>query len=199
MPMDPDPDIVRLRTAIRDLVALSTVPAAWVGREPPAIAAGLADVLVGSLYLDFAFVRLCDPRGGAAIEVTRGDAWQAFPEWLERHLAVVGQLSRKAIIPDVGGDVELYRGVVIPIGVNADGGLVAATCDRPDFPDEIDELLLSVAANQAATAFQSARLIHERKRAEEELRQARNELEMKVVERTAALRRSAAELQTILD
>src|SRR5712692_7514338 len=110
MPMDPDPDIVRLRTAIRDLVALSTVPAAWVGREPPAIAAGLADVLVGSLYLDFAFVRLCDPKGGAAVEVMRGDTWPAFPAWLERHLAVVGQLSRKEIIPDVGGGVEPCRG-----------------------------------------------------------------------------------------
>ena len=87
----------------------------------------------------------------------------------------------------------------MPIGVNAEGGLVAATCDRPDFPDEIDQLLLSVAANHAATAFQSARLIHERKRAEEELRQARNELEMKVAERTAELRRTTAELETILD
>ena len=136
-------------------MALSTIPAAWVGREPPAIAAGLADVLVGSLHLDFAFVRLCDPSGGAAVEVTRGNAWQAFPEWLQRHLAVVRRLSRKEIIPDLGG-ADPCRGIVIPIGVNAEGGLVAAACDRPDFPTEIDQLLLSVAANHAATAFQSA-------------------------------------------
>ena len=38
-------DVLRLRTALRDLVALSTVPAAWVGREPPAIGAGLAIAL----------------------------------------------------------------------------------------------------------------------------------------------------------
>src|SRR6201998_3818283 len=100
MPMDFEADALRLR-ALRGLVALSALPAAWVGREPPAIAAGLADVLVGSLHLDFAFVRLCDPRGGAAVEVTRGDAWKAFPDWLQRRLAVVGQLSRKEIIPDV--------------------------------------------------------------------------------------------------
>ena len=192
MAIDPHAENLRLRTALRDLVALSTIPAAWVGREPPAIAAGLADVLVGSLHLDFAFVRLCDPNGGAAVEVTRGNAWKAFPEWLQRHLAVVGQLSRKEIIPDVGGGMEPCRGVVMPIGVNAEGGLVAAACDRTDFPTEIDQLLLSVAANHAATAFQSARLIHERTRAEEELRQARNELEMKVAERTAELRRSEA-------
>src|SRR6266478_5327613 len=189
--MDPG-DIHRLRTALRDLVALSTIPAAWVGREPSAVAAGLADVLVGSLHLDFAFVRLCDPNGGAAVDVTRGDAWKAFPQWLHRHLAGVGSCSRKAIIPDVGGDGERCRGLVMPIGVNADGGLVAVACDRSDFPSETDQLLLSVAANHAATAFQSARLIHERRRAEEELRQARDELELKVTER-------AGELQTILD
>src|SRR5437660_2009111 len=189
--MDPG-DIHRLRTALRDLVALSTIPAAWVGREPSAVAAGLADVLVGALHLDFAFVRLCDPNGGAAVDVTRGDAWNAFPEWLGGHHPAVGQSWRREIIPDVGGGVERYRGLVIPIGVNADGGLVAVACDRADFPTETDQLLLSVAANHAATAFQSARLIHERRRAEEELRQARDELEMKVAERTAELRRSEA-------
>src|SRR2546426_6237525 len=196
--MDPG-DIHRLRTALRDLVALSTIPAAWVGREPSAVAAGLADVLVGSLHLDFAFVRLCDPNGGAAVDVTRGDAWKAFPQWLHRHLAAIGHASRKEVVPDVGGGLEPCRGLVMPIGVNADGGLVAVACDRSDFPSETDQLLLSVAANHAATAFQSARLIHERKRAEEELRQARNELEMKVAERTAELRRATAELETILN
>src|SRR5882672_10624067 len=183
---DPAAEIRPLRTALRDLVALSTIPAAWVGREPPVIAAGLADVLVGSLYLDFAFVRLCDPRGGDPIDMTRGDAWEAFPEWLQRHLAVVGQLSRKEIIPDLSGE-EPSRGIVIPIGIDAEGGLVAAASDRADFPTEIDQLLLSVAANHAATAFQSARL-------EQELRQARGELEIKVAERTAELEDLAGRL-----
>src|SRR6185295_8963739 len=136
MTIDPDAESLRQRTALRDLVALSTIPAAWVGREPTAIAAGLADVLVGSLHLDFAFVRLCDPNGGAAVEVTRGNAWKAFPEWLQRHLAAVGKCSREEIIPDVGGGMERYRGLLVPIGVNADGGLVAVACDRPDFPSE---------------------------------------------------------------
>src|SRR5438876_3744831 len=199
MAIDPHAEIPRLRTALRDLVALSTIPAAWVGREPSAVAAGLADVLVGSLHLDFAFVRLCDPDGGAAVEVTRGNGWKAFPEWLQRHLAAVGQCSRKEIIPDVGGGVQRCRGLVIPIGVNGDGGLVAVASDRSDFPSETDQLLLSVAANHAATAFQSARLIHERRRAEEQLRLARDELEIKVTKRAGELRRTTAELQTILD
>src|SRR5436309_11859420 len=192
MAIDSPAEILRLRTALRDLVALSAIPAAWVGREPPAIAAGLADVLVGSLHLDFAFVRLCDPNGGAAVEVTRGNAWKAFPQWLQQHLAVIGQVSRKEFIPDVGGGVEPCRGIVIPVGVSAEGGLVASACERTDFPTEIDQLLLSVAANHAATAFQNARV-------EQGLRRARGELETKVAERTAELRRATAELQTILD
>src|SRR5882672_2000187 len=193
MPTEPHTESVALRTALRELVALSTIPAAWVGREPPIIAAGLADVLVGSLQLDFAFVRLCDPKGGGAIEVMRGYAWKAFPEWLQTHPGVVGPFSCKEIVADLGG-AEQCRGVVIPIGVNAEAGLVAAACNRKDFPSEIDQLLLSVAGNHAAAAFQNARLRHELDAKVAELRQARDELEMKVAERTADLQRSEANL-----
>src|SRR5258706_16228097 len=97
----PEADTSRLRRAIRDLVALSTVPAAWVGREPVAIAAGLADVLINSLHLDFAFVRLCDPGGGAAVGNARGSAWQAFPGWAHSHVGGSGRLSRREVVPDL--------------------------------------------------------------------------------------------------
>ena len=194
MPSDTDAEIVALRTVLRDLVALSTIPTAWVGREPAAVAAGLADALIGLLQLDFVFVRLCVPSVAGEVDATRGKAWNTFPAWLESYLVKSGRLSGMEIIPDVAGGVEPCRGVVIPVGVNAEGGVVAAACGRLEFPTEIDQLLLRLAANHAAAAFQSACLIHERTRAEEELRKARDELETKVDERTAELRRSEAYL-----
>src|SRR4029453_12509860 len=73
------------------------------------------------------------------------------------------------------------------------GGLVAAACDRAEFPDETDQLLLSVAANHAVAAFQTARLIEAHSPAEKTLHRARDELERRVAERTVELSRTTSE------
>jgi PAS domain S-box-containing protein len=183
MATDPGAEIRRLRIAMRDLVALSTIPAAWVGREALAIARGVADVLIDSLTLDFVFVRLCDPTEGHAIEVARGDAEQPFPAWLRTQIGEIGHLSRTEILSKRGG-AEPYCSIAIPIGVNAEGGLVVAACRRADFPSETDQLLLPVAANHAATAFQNACLRKQLHAKVVELRHAHDDLELKVAQRT---------------
>jgi hypothetical protein len=58
----------RLRRCIRDLVALSGLSAAWNGHEPLQIAESLADVLLHTLCLDFAYIRLNDQTEGVALE-----------------------------------------------------------------------------------------------------------------------------------
>jgi PAS domain S-box-containing protein len=206
MDTDQSVEILRLRATVRDLLALSIIPETWVGREPFAIATDLIDLLVESLQLDFAFVRLCDPTGCQVVEVTRGNSWKTFPEWLQQHLTVFGQISRKEIVTNVNGVEESCCGIVIPVGVDSKRGLVAAACDRSDFPDQIDQQLLSVAANNAATAFQNARLINELRTAqkalreqEQELRRAHDELEIKVAGRTSDLRKSERELREVID
>ena len=188
---------LRLRAALRDLVALSTIPAGWIGIAPRTIADGLADILAGSLGFDFAFVRLLDLTEGATIDVTSGCATREFLDWLQAQLSTFDGSLRRQIVPDVIGiddRLKSLRGIVIPIGFNAYSGLVAVGCERSDFPTETDRMLLTVATNHAATAFRSANLIHERRRAEDEVRKARDELEMKVMERTAELQRTMAEL-----
>jgi signal transduction histidine kinase len=182
---------------VRDLIALSAIPAAWAGREPPAVAAGLADALVDVLQLDFAFVRLSYPDGAGAVDVTRGTAREAFPEWLEDHAAARVGFPRRAIVADLGDDSEPCRAVALPIGITGEGGLVAAASERGDFPTAVEQALLSLAANQAATAFQNASLIDERRRAEEELRGARDVLEVKVAERTGELHVANDELNAL--
>jgi signal transduction histidine kinase len=188
---------LRLRAALRDLVALSTIPAGWIGIEPRTIASGLADILTGSLGFDFALVRLLDIIGGVTIDVTSGCATREFLDWLHAQLFTLDEPLRKPIIPnvvDLDDRLITLRGIVIPIGFHAHAGLVAVGCERSDFPTQTDRMLLTVAANHAATAFRSANLIHERRQAEEEVRKARDELEMKVMERTAELQRTMTEL-----
>jgi C4-dicarboxylate-specific signal transduction histidine kinase len=190
-------EILRLRAALRDLVALSTLPAGWIGIEPPAIAAGLADILAGSLGFDFAVVRFLDPTREATIDVASGCATREFLDWLNTQISTLEEPLCKPIMPSVAGldhSSKSLRGVIIPVGFHAHAGLVAVGCERNEFPTPTDRMLLTVAANHAATAFRSANLVNERRRAEEELRKVRDELEIKVIERTAELQRTMAEL-----
>src|SRR5579863_2071348 len=103
MPSDADAEITALRAILRDLVALSAIPTAWVGREPAAVAAGLADALVTLLQLDFVFVRFRVPGAAGEVDATRGKAQDTFPDWLESHLSESGPLADMEVIPDVGG------------------------------------------------------------------------------------------------
>src|ERR1700755_1253343 len=94
---------LRLRAALRDLGALSTIPAGWIGIEPRTIATGLADILAGSLGFDFAFVRLLDPTGGITIDVASGSATREFLDWLQAQLSPFDDSLRKQIVPNVIG------------------------------------------------------------------------------------------------
>jgi len=189
--IDTEPDAVRPQAVLRDLVAVSALSAAWIGKEPPAIATALADALVDLLQLDFAFVHLSNRGGTEAVDATRGNALPRLSDWLASHGSPANPLRPAEIIPDVGGDSGPC--LVVPVGFDGDAGVVAAACGRDGFPTAIDELLISLAANHAAVAFQSARLIEERQRAEGALRQARDDLELKVAERTAQLGQLAGE------
>ena len=62
-----------LRRYLRDLAALSALPAIWSGESRQRIAEGVAEVLVTVLHLSSAHVRLKGSTSEDAVEVTRRD------------------------------------------------------------------------------------------------------------------------------
>src|ERR1700730_8710786 len=64
-------DSRELRRCIRDLVALSTLPAIWKNYDPQQIADSVAAALVSMLNADFVHHALPERRAEPAIEVTR--------------------------------------------------------------------------------------------------------------------------------
>ena len=201
MAVDADPADAPLQKVLRDLVALSAVSSLWVGRESQAIATDLAELLATLLNLDCVFVRLCDSDANGAVEVSRGTAVPSLMEWLQHHRDGGGRVLRAGVVSGAGDSGQGGGGLVLPLGVNGEFGLVAAASERSQFPSEVDELLFSVAAAHGATAFKMARVVEEHRRAvtalatsQRELRHAHDELETRVAERTAELRRIDAYL-----
>jgi signal transduction histidine kinase len=184
-------DIRDLRRCVRDLVALSALPAVWIGYDARRIAESVADVLLGMLRLDFIYVCVQSHTPAGPLEVMRMAAGvdsaeqtqilsQALAPWLH------GPRSRPPVsIGNPLGSGSVYIASTA-IGLGAEYGMVIAASQRVDFATETESLLLTVGANQAALLFG-------RLRAEAVVRQAYAELEERVQERTDALHREMAE------
>src|ERR1700704_6514271 len=155
---------------MRDLVALSALPAVWAGYQPRQVAEGLADALLSTLRLDLVYLRLPGQTDGQEIEVARTAGRPATPDQtrdIARALAPCldgGTSDSAPSIPNPagGGTVRL---AVVRIGGDREGGLLVAGSRQTAFPSEADRLLLTVGANQAAAVLQ-------RQRAEEALRES---------------------------
>jgi signal transduction histidine kinase len=151
---------------MRDLVALSALPAVWIGLSPQGIAESLADALVGTLRSTLAYVRLTSAPDGPAIEVARADRGPLAPERVRELRAALGpaiegtRRGRVASVPDPDLG-ELVRTVGMPLGFAGDGGMVVCGAARADFATVGERLLLRVACNQAAVALEGARLYRE--------------------------------------
>jgi transcriptional regulator with GAF, ATPase, and Fis domain len=160
----------RLRQTIRELVALSSVPAALIGREPTQVAKVTLAILMNGLQLDAAYVRL-RTGDGTPVELLRAEKNAGFSGWVEsldEHSRAADDIFLQRRIEIVTGGKKLNV-VQIPIGMEIDAGSIALASHRPDFPTEEEATVFSVAANQGFISFQNARLIHERQRVEAEL------------------------------
>ncbi|MEO6402191.1 MAG: PAS domain S-box protein, partial [Vicinamibacteria bacterium] len=154
----------RLRRTMGDLVALSTLPAVWIGLGPEEIARSLADVLFNTLSLDFIYVRLTDPQGTGSVEVVRSrrSATAHVGDMPEALVALLraGPTDLPPTMPDPFGEGTLHVAVTRS-DVSDDTGVLVTGSSDAAFPTEQDRLLLGVGANQTAIVVQ-------RRRAEEQ-------------------------------
>lgn len=141
-------DPQELRRCLRDLIALSALPAIWKTYDPQQIADSLGAALISMLDADFTYLMLPGQRDQPLVEVTcTGDGsadssvafrWAIF-EWLPKR-----SLEDTAEIPDPLGEGNV-RIACAPIGSAAHAVLVAGSRNS-DFPTGPQRLILRMAA-----------------------------------------------------
>ena len=193
--LEPHSEALELRRCIRDLVALSALPAMWKGYEPGRIAESAASALVSMLGAEFVYVGLSSERDDDGIDLVK----MASPveATLLREIAAAVKLE----IRDAGGRETMtianplfrsaLRLAIAPIGFEGIGVIVAGAL-AADFPTETQRLLLITAANKAALGLH----LRAQKKLESELRHLNETLENRVVQRTAELADAHKELLT---
>src|ERR1700720_3637754 len=181
----PADEIKRLQRCINDLVSLLALPAMWSGCDPCDIVQTLLDSLLRMLDLDFVYVSLTNPVAAVPSETVR-IAQSQEQMFRPRELCTflnrwLGDDPQKRYLQERShfGDEEVSL-VSWSLGVQRELGVIVAGSCRADFPLDTEALLLGIAANQALTVLQQARLLTEQKR-------VADELDQRVAQRTAEL------------
>ncbi len=193
-PGKPAEEIKRLQRCINDVVGVLAMPAMWTGGEPIQIARSLVDVLVRTLRLDLAYVRVTESVDGAPIELLRVGPSENI---MDRPQEITALLSpwlepdsihrvRRLKNPVGEGDISIFP---LQMGLQGELGVIVAGSRHADFPEQTESLVLSVATNLAVMGLQEARLLKEQKR-------VADELDRRVAQRTREL---AAILDSALD
>lgn len=133
---------------MRDLVALSTLPAIWAGADARRVPDSLANVLASTLDLDVVYVRVLDRH--ETLESLRTPAHLAIPhdEMLESLRRLLAAEPAPVQISEPGTGRRL-RCAISRFGMGDVSGVVLAASADGAFPGEEDRVLLGVAANHA--------------------------------------------------
>jgi len=181
----PADEIKRLQRCINDLVSLLALPAMWSGSKSFDLVHTLLDSLLRMLDLDFVYVSLTNLVDAAPSETVRV-AQSQEQMFRPRELCMfinrwLGDDPQKRYLQERShiGEEEVSL-VSWPLGVQREIGVIVAGSRRTDFPRDTEALLLGIAANQALTGLQQARLLSEQKRVADDLDQS-------VAQRTAEL------------
>jgi signal transduction histidine kinase/ActR/RegA family two-component response regulator len=160
VPVDrPTPDDGSLRRYLRDLVAVSTLSAIWSRRDPQLIAQSLADVICRSLPVAITYVGL-GKDDASRIEAAGAPSGPLTQEQAHK----IGNAARAIADPgsdrtpvDLFGAEPLYVSIT-PIGLDSEFGMIVVGSRDPAFPSSVEQLLLSVPANQAAVVLQQRQM-----------------------------------------
>lgn len=191
-------EIKRLQRCVNDLVTILALPSVWSGGDPSQIVRTSLEALLSMLRLDLVYVRLEDPVCEAPIEMARF----AQSLKLKDQPKEIGDLLNDRLGPDPQKWTPLVRHLIanedislVPLRLGAQGeiGVIVAGSRRADFPGQIEKLLLSVAANQAAIGVQEARLLDEQKRVASVLDQRVAQRTVEVIAANEELRKEVAE------
>jgi PAS domain S-box-containing protein len=139
-----------LRRCVRDLVALSSLPALWIKADASQIADSIGQLAVSILDAELACVFLRDPAFEAVHrhERARGRSID---------LGRVRDLYRANVMFELdGANQDRLRATCVPIGRDPESGIIALS-GRADFPTETEQTLLRVAANHAAIAIERSK------------------------------------------
>ncbi len=170
-------EISRLQGCLNDLISVQALPAIWSGLGTAEIVNTLLDALIRMLHLDFACARVNASVDGPRFEAARLPSTpgqdgrlhhrRALEAWLQGDLPTGPVLTSNPIGP---GDVRIapWR-----LGLQEEVGVVVTASERPDFPTELEMVVLRVAANQAAVGLQEGRFL---KWADERLRRSEAQL-----------------------
>jgi signal transduction histidine kinase/ActR/RegA family two-component response regulator len=156
-------DEAATRRCLRDIVALSTLPALWFGARPVRITESAAAALFTTLQAEFVCA-ICQFREGEGPSVTvQTGRYENSPELASRLAPLLTDWARThdpeelLRLPNPTGPDELLV-AVRPIGHLAEFGVLAAGFPATASPTPVHQLLLNIAATQVAAAVQNARL-----------------------------------------
>jgi signal transduction histidine kinase len=168
-----------------DLIGLFSSQGRYCGAGPEQIVRTLAETLGSRLALDLLYVRLSPTADNEAVELVEAAPWTALRgQAHEAGAALCRVLGDDPVTWPLrtrgrvaGCDLAL---ATLRLGAAGELGVLVAASARPEFADDMELLLLNVAANQAVIAWQSRRLlgIEDSKRAESQLAGEKALLEM---------------------
>jgi PAS domain S-box-containing protein len=208
-PEDSAEEVRRLRRCINDLVSVLALPAMSTGHSPTQIVGNFLDALMSMLSLDFIYAQVGSGSGQEEMfriaptlepKLHPREISEKLRPWLADNSLEIFPLVRNFFD---GREIAI---VSQRLGLHGEMGLLVAGSGRPDFPQQTERLVLSVAANQAAIGLQEASILRELDQrvaqrtkeltaANEQLHEARSALEKAFDE----IKGSEARLRRVID